>query len=323
VNNLFVTTADLAAEEWQAGRSVDEDNAERELRQFVWCLPVVPSKLAQTNLEAHELAGRMADLPKGVVPEDAEYFTAGIDLGKYLAHWVVVAWSPQARGHIVEYGRLEVPSDNMGVEQALMVTLREFRELIQAGWPVAHAEAEKRISPTLVFADSGYMAPVVYAFCRESGEPFRPAAGRGASQQHRQWYNRPTQGGASTVNWLGEASHAVWLAAEQVRLVEMDADYWKTWVHQRLVTPIGSPGAMTLYRAPAQDHLSLAKHLTAEVKTEEFVAGKGVVTKWERVRKQNHWLDALYNSCVAGYGTGVRLVDEVVPQVQARESEPA
>jgi hypothetical protein len=39
-----------------------------------------------------------------------------------------------------------------------------------------------------------------------------------------------------------------------------------------------------------------------------------VVTKWERIRKQNHWFDALYNSCVAGYGCGVRLVDEVVPQ---------
>jgi hypothetical protein len=52
----------------------------------------------------------------------------------------------------------------------------------------------------------------------------------------------------------------VWLAAEQVQLVEMDADYWKTWVHQRLVTPLGLPGAMTLYKAPAQDHLSLASN---------------------------------------------------------------
>jgi hypothetical protein len=86
------------------------------------------------------------------------------------------------------------------------------------------------------------MAPTVYAFCRESGDPYRPAVGRGASQQRRLRYNRRTQGGASTVKWLGEASHAVWLAVERVQLVEMDADYWKTWVRQRLVTPIGSPG---------------------------------------------------------------------------------
>jgi hypothetical protein len=58
-------------------------------------------------------------------------------------------------------------------------------------------------------------------------------------------------------------------------------------VHQRLSTPITSAGAMTLFQASPQEHLALAKHLTAEVKTEEFVAGKGVIVKWERIRKQN------------------------------------
>ena len=73
---------------------------------------------------------------------------------------------------------------------------------------------------------------------------------------------------------------------------------------------MGSPGAMTLFQASPQEHLALAKHLTAEVKTEEFVAGKGVVVKWERLRRQNHWFDAIYNACAAGYFCGVRLVDE-------------
>ena len=43
-------------------------------------------------------------------------------------------------------------------------------------------------------------------------------------------------------------------------------------------------------------------------------AGKGNVTRWERLRKQNHWLDALYNACAAGHFCGVRLVDEVKPK---------
>jgi hypothetical protein len=68
---------------------------------------------------------------------------------------------------------------------------------------------------------------------------------------------------------------------------------------------------MTLFQASPQEHLALAKHLTAEAKTEEFVVGKGVIVKWERLRKQNHWFDALYNACAAGHYCGVRLVDEV------------
>jgi hypothetical protein len=51
---------------------------------------------------------------------------------------------------------------------------------------------------------------------------------------------------------------------------------------------------------------------------EEFVAGKGVVIKWERLRRQNHWFDALYNACAAGNFSGVRLVDEAPKPPKAR-----
>jgi len=47
------------------------------------------------------------------------------------------------------------------------------------------------------------------------------------------------------------------------------------------------------------------------MKTEEFVAGKGVVEKWERIRKQNHWRDALYNASAAGHLCDARLVDDL------------
>ena len=77
---------------------------------------------------------------------------------------------------------------------------------------------------------------------------------------------------------------------------------------------MGNPGAMTLYQAAPQEHLSLAKHLTPETKTEEFVAGKGMIVSWERVRKPNHWFDALYNACAAGHYCGVRLLGESRPQ---------
>jgi hypothetical protein len=177
------------------------------------------------------------------------------------------------------------------------------------------------VLPNLVFIDSGYMPQVVYAFCRESGMRFRPAIGRGAAQQHRQWYNRPTQTG-SVVRAIGEGWHANWLPAEQLDLIEVDSDHWKTWVHQRLSTPLDKPGALTLFQAQPQEHLSLAKHLTAELKTEEFVAGKGVVVKWERIRRQNHWFDALYNACTAGHGWGVRLVDEKVQEQSPRAPIP-
>ena len=83
------------------------------------------------------------------------------------------------------------------------------------------------------------------------------------------------------------------------------------------------PGAMTLFQASPQEHFALAKHLTAEIKTEEFIAGRGVVVKWERRRKQNHWFDALYNACAASYYCGVRLVEEKkVERPAPKRTEP-
>lgn len=108
-----------------------------------------------------------------------------------------------------------------------------------------------------------------------------------------------------------------------MHLVELDADHWKSWVHQRFAAPQSSPGAITLFQATPSEHLAFAKHLTAEVKTEEFIAGKGLVTKWERKRKANHWFDALSYASVAGHYCGVRLVEEVRPEPKPKpKTEP-
>ena len=34
-----------------------------------------------------------------------------------------------------------------------------------------------------------------------------------------------------------------------------------------------------------------------------------MIVKWDRLRRQNHWFDALYNACAAGHYCGVRLVE--------------
>jgi phage terminase large subunit GpA-like protein len=107
-----------------------------------------------------------------------------------------------------------------------------------------------------------------------------------------------------------------------LHLVEIDTDHWKTWLHQRLAAPLERAGIITFHKAPPNEHLALAKHLTAETKTEEFVADKGVVVKWERIRRQNHWLDALGYACAAAHLAGVRLIDEERPERPPPQQRP-
>ena len=204
---------------------------------------------------------------------------------------------------------LQVSGSTQSDQHSKTVELYSLNDLAKAGWPIGEAGGElRRIDFTMV--DAGYMTDVVYAFPRESGKQFVPSVGRGAGQQHKQDMGRITTTGSSTM-FVGDSYHINWLPAAGVHLVELNSDHWKTWVQQRLKTPLSAVGAMTLVQASTAEHTPSCKHLTTEKKVEEFIAGKGVVGRWERIRKNNHWFDALAYACVAGHYCGVRLVQEV------------
>lgn len=329
VHNLFLSAGDLAADEWKASRSADEESVEREMRQFVWCLPILPSRWAETALQAEQITKRTTAWPRGIVPAGTQCLTCAMDLGKYLCHWIMVAWQEDASCHVIDYGRIEVASDDLGIEPALMIAMREFAAIAKAEYRVAAGNndpsllSEETIVPLAAWIDAGYMTETVYKFCRNTSGIY-PAIGRGTTQLANT-DERYSAGKKSNLRGVGEAYSFHRMHDKGVLLVEINADYWKSWVHQRLSTPVEKPGAMTLFQLPPYEHLSLAKHLTAERKIEEFVTGKGVVTRWERIRKNNHWFDALYNACAAGHAAGVRLLPEerVKPNPPIRrESEP-
>lgn len=300
VNNLFVTAADVGADEWKASRSPNEENAEKEMRQFVWAIPHVPEKIDLAPISAEQIMRRMLPIPKGIIPSDCRQLAASIDLGKYLAHWLLMAWGPDASCHIVDYGRIEVAGDEIGVERALLAALRQFRDLVELGWQLPDKTLRQ---PELALIDAGYQIAVVQAFVAESGARYMAAVGRGAGQLAGLHYHRPKH------THVGEEYHVSRLEGD-TELVETNADHWKSFLHARATTPMGSPGALSLYNDRPEAHLSLAKHLTSEKQIEEFVAGKGTILRWVRQQRNNHWFDAAYMTCVAGHMLGARLADE-------------
>jgi phage terminase large subunit GpA-like protein len=317
VNNFFLTAGDVGADEWKASRSIDEENAEKEMRQFVWTLPHDPPTWEATPLDPVGLAARMVKTPKGLVPEWADHLTMGVDCGKYLLHWIVIAWRADGTGHIVDYGRVEVPSQQMVVERAMMTAFAELRDQIEKGW----ASSEGEWIPEQVWIDAGWKNKAVYPFCREAGQRYLPYIGRGVGQQYEEQYNRPKKTGALVV-YIGQDYHIVRVPDQGSYLVEIDADAWKGEVHDRLATSMDQAGAMTLYHALPREHMSLAKHLTAEKAVEEFIQGRGMVRRWERIRRNNHWFDAAYAATCAAHFCGVRLiaVPKAPPPAPAAES---
>jgi len=320
VNNLFVTAGDIGADEWRASRALDEDNAEREMRQFVWALPHVPPVLDTTPLDPNAVARRLEHWPRGLVPEWAEWLTCGVDVHLRHIEYVVIAWKLDGTGHIVDYGRFQVVEDEprLSVEAAILMALREVRDECRTGW--ARSEGGAARMPDQVWIDRGFQGAVVDAFCLESKEPgghrFRPIIGRGAMQQRMTWYVAPKKR-SKTIRIIGEGYHIGWRQGA-VPLVEINSDYWKTWVHQRLNTAEDVPGALTLFHASPREHRGFVMQLTAEKRVEEMVPGRGEVVRWERIRRDNHYLDCAYVAAAAAHACGVRLLPiEKQPVIQA------
>lgn len=293
VHNLLKPLKNLAEQEWSAPKTNDPETVEKALKQFTWVVPVESDARALTITDHTRITSRMAEWGKGILPPGTTAITTGVDMGLHLAHWVALAWRC-GTPHVLDYNRVEVPSASMSAELAVMNALRRFRdEVVRVGWQTAEGA---KIVPVANIVDAGYMPDAVVQFTRESGGgngKWWPAKGIGLRNFSRR---EMFEDGFAPVP-MGDYF-----------LIEHSSDFWKSYIHARLQTPLNEPGALTLFSTTAQNHFSFAKHLTAEQKVEEYMPGKGLMTRWECVNENNHFLDALALACLAGVAQGEKLL---------------
>lgn len=313
-NNLFVSQGDVGAEEWKSARDPDEERGDKKMRQFFWAMPAKNKKSALNSFTPAALMMRCTEHRRGIVPADANMITLGIDVGLHRCHWTAIAWLPFATPHILAYGIITHESDGQSEERAVITMLREFRDtIVRQGWQ----RNDKTIMPQLVLVDSGYKTDTVYTFIAETGLPCYAAKGFGQKQVGRQR------------DFAGQMFKPVMLD-NGIQLIDINADEAKIFVHARLKTELrdkeGKPsvGAMTFHQpSPGQDHRTLAHHLLAEQQVQEFIPGKGTVTKLETIREQNHFLDSTALACVAGIIAGQRVVTAEMHQEPASRQTPS
>lgn len=320
VNNLFASERHLGNGEWKASREVDEENAKKARNQFIWAVPYIPSKRERTQLLIANIIRRQGPYERGVVPPDLQAITAGIDIGKYLLHYTIKAWSGLPIAYTVAYGVREVHSADLGEDIAILTALRGLRDELMSG--LKHGETMRR--PDCVLVDSGAWTKTVYTFIMESGPPFFASKGFGSSQYGQPHYNRPTATG-SKVRFIGDGYHVSTVSEDgfRVDLVEPDVDTWKSRVHSRLECDPEKPGAILLFKSEdPRTHKDYARHLTAEKKVEQFIPEKGLQSKWVKVYEHNHHFDTEGLANVAGDFAGVQVVTPVFEPVDVVPPQP-
>ena len=256
------------------------------------------------------VASRLSGLDRGQIPANASCITAAIDLGKYLCHWVVVAWWKGAGGCIVDYGRAEVvgtsrAADNESSVPMIYKALMNWRDEILTKKYVDAAGASRKVDA--VFVDSGTFTDAAYQFVRDvGGTPFYVSKGIG------KYRDKTTE---TDKIKPGSHFHAAYQEAQQLWLYELNTDYWKQFVHERFLTPTFDDqnflrrGALSLFCQPNdRKHTSFAQHIAAEELVSEFKEGKGVKTYWNVVNDNNHWLDATYMAAAAASARGIYLL---------------
>jgi phage terminase large subunit GpA-like protein len=279
-NNLFASCAELASEEWVASQDIDQDNVQKGRNQFVWTIPHTGEDLMKLSVAG--IAHRQSMSRRGIIPDNYATLTAGVDIGMRRNHWVVIAGGNDLSSIIIAYGIKEVSSDQFGPERGVRIALDELKEEFASWWPGRNIDE--------CWVDSGWMTDSVYGFCLDNSERYWPTKGLGIGQE-RVFYSRPRRT-SNAIREIGDGFHIERLQRPRVRLIEFDANLFKSRLHAALNCDPKSNEALLLHEAPEAEHRRFAEHCLAEKQTEEFVAGRGLVVRWVAHSKMNHYFDA-------------------------------
>lgn len=323
-NNLFHTARHLGAVEWKYAREADRDSAERYIHQFIYALPYDGEILDLTALDPEGVSTRTVPYPRGIAPADTVLITVGMDVAKRAIHWVSIAWRRNDKGeisaHILDYDVVKPRWEFLGVEIASLEALNAIADRLDAGFGMVGSTG--KIRPKQVWVDSGWQggktvdADFVYEFCERRGGRYQPLKGRGVGQQDPSPYSEPKRRDKMIAR-KGDGWHISRIQKRGVTmwLVIHNADYWKSFIHARLATPVGKPGALTLFDARSPNfHLGLAQQLTSERLERIPDPIKGDRFRWYHESGDNHWLDAAGYAGSAGNYCGIALIGSVDDQ---------
>jgi len=258
--------------------------------------------------------------------------TAFVDVQHHNLYYLVASWQPGFSGQIVDYGVWPDQGQTRVMSQAdirnkfdqkypgLTMDQQVYRALgdLVSGLAVQSYRldrgGEQRIEQILVDASDGQLTNAIYQFCREfrQGTKIHPSHGRyvGAkSQPWAQW--RRKKGEKVGPHWRLRASEE-W----PIRHVIYDANWWKTFVHQRLKAPFGGEGTIGIYglstdgrKLDPRHHMDLVDQVCRSEYPVKVTALERTVIEWQERpnRPDNHMLDCLVGAAVGGSMCGVEM----------------
>lgn len=297
----------------------------------------LPVELGSSEiLKAPQIAAKLSGFDRKHVPIDTNILTCGIDVQMHSLWWTVCAWSAETfTGYVVDYGVYPGQGSlNYFRNADIQNTLARFTKVqgleaqIYAGLTGLTAELlgnpwNRGIGQTSVIdrclIDLGYQTDVIYKFARESQHKavILPSHGRGISASQAPmsaWTKKP--GDRVGLNWYISTADK-----RASRFVMIDVNFWKSFVHSRLLVPKANPGCLTLFGNDERAHRMYSDHMVSEYPSIDNANGR-TVNEWKAKpgKPDNHWLDCTVYAAVAASIQGASLKD--VHQPTSRPQGP-
>ena len=284
-------------------------------------------------LTPDQVAEKFNGRKRGEIPIGCNRITMFVDVHDKVLFYVVCAWEDDFTGFIVDYGTYPDQRRSYFTQRDATRTLGRLAQgagkegAIQAGLEKLASDylarewrrtdgATMRIELCLI--DSGYLPGIVANVCRKVGGVLMPSKGVGLKAG-----NKPM---ATYRRKPGERHGHNWYVPNvkktgEFRHVQIDANYWKTFVHARLATSPGDRGCLTLFGEKSGEHRLFAEHIASSETWVRTIGHGRTVQEWrlKPSAPDNHWLDCLVGCAVAASMSGVKLGVEAEQARKARQ----
>ena len=271
-------------------------------------------------------------LKRFTVPLECQHITAAIDVHKNALFYMVCGWSDKFGGHIMDYGTfpdqktwypfavencrftLESTYSHEGIEGAIYSGLGDLTEQLFSKRYVREDGSEMTIKQCLIDARWGEQTATVRKFCRQSKHTSLITPSFGVYIGPADTFGRKPKAGER----IGMKWRMPVVRPGEVRSVEYDTNFWKTFMSSRMISGVGDKGTLTIF-GNDHGHEILIDHCTAEFCTP--VVSRGLQTdiwKLRPSRHENHLFDLSVMNCVAASMLGVSLEshDSTKPKVK-------
>jgi len=291
--------------------------------------PIPETNNSETKITLDNVFAKMNGLKRNEIPDKADHLIMYIDVQGKLLYWGIIAVSDNFTAWVIDYGgfphqqqryftlrkanpNFETVYTGMGLEGKIRRALDDLTGEFLGKQYVRNDGLGMKIECCLVDSGWGESTDAVYDFAKESvySSIIYSAKGKGITAAQKPFTEYKKQVGTR----LGFNWRIYKVAKKSARLFEYDTNFFKSFFRQRLFTPIGDPGSLTIWGKNIEQHRMLAEHWTSEISVLTS-AGSRKVDIWTLIpNRDNHLLDFIVGAYAAASHAGCKLQYKTGPK---------